>query len=366
MNSLKTANSKLLSNYSSLSANKEKLKKDLIKLATKVLEETQFPLVFIVDELDRCRPTFAIEVLERIKHLFNINNMVFVLGIARNELSKSIKSVYGEIDVENYLHRFIDLEFRLPQADSPVFFKNLLNQYGIEKYITDKINEYIKDKKSPANQEVLSNDNKLFNKYFCDLLRWKDFSLREIEQCLKIYTLALKEIEVYQPSWPVLLAIVIVLRLKEDDIYEKFMHKKSNWKEITDSLIPDRYLTFGEIHTSNLILATLYRVFRDETVFPKISNSLRKLRDVLEKGGNISIFENVPEFLKKYYAGITERAKFLDSSTYAMGNEQEKLCALISAFGNAHDPNYISWDTLVKLSKRIDFFNLKSEKKQNG
>ena len=34
-------------------------------------------LVFFIDELDRCRPTFAIELLERIKHLFDIPALLY-------------------------------------------------------------------------------------------------------------------------------------------------------------------------------------------------------------------------------------------------------------------------------------------------
>ena len=49
------------------------------------------PLIFIIDELDRCRPTFAIELLERVKHIFDVPNMVFVLGINRDELCKSLR-----------------------------------------------------------------------------------------------------------------------------------------------------------------------------------------------------------------------------------------------------------------------------------
>ncbi len=53
------------------------------------------PLIFIVDELDRCNPTFAVKVLERIKHLFSIPNIVFVLSIDKKQLCNSIKGYYG-------------------------------------------------------------------------------------------------------------------------------------------------------------------------------------------------------------------------------------------------------------------------------
>ena len=41
---------------------------------------TKTKLFIIIDELDRCRPTYAIEFLERIKHLLDIEGLVFVLA----------------------------------------------------------------------------------------------------------------------------------------------------------------------------------------------------------------------------------------------------------------------------------------------
>ncbi|WP_292455784.1 P-loop NTPase fold protein [Methylibium sp.] len=52
-------------------------------------------LIVFIDELDRCRPTFAIELLERIKHLFDVPNIVFVLSIDKSQVEVSTSSVYG-------------------------------------------------------------------------------------------------------------------------------------------------------------------------------------------------------------------------------------------------------------------------------
>ena len=111
-----TRDMKLLDEYSAVLGSRLQLRDSLQRMANKLFETSRKPLVFIIDELDRCRPSFAIELLERVKHLFNIEHVVFVLGIDRTQLGQAIRSVYGDIDSENYLHRFIDIDFRLPQV----------------------------------------------------------------------------------------------------------------------------------------------------------------------------------------------------------------------------------------------------------
>ena len=56
------------------------------------------PLIFMVDELDRCNPSFAVKVLERIKHLFEVPNIVFILSIDKQQLACSVKGFYGGRD----------------------------------------------------------------------------------------------------------------------------------------------------------------------------------------------------------------------------------------------------------------------------
>ena len=94
-------------------------------MSAAVNDATGRPMVFIIDELDRCRPTFAIELLERVKHIFDVPNMVFAFGINRDELCSSLQSIYGNIDADVYLRRFFDMEFTLPQADSEKFARSI-------------------------------------------------------------------------------------------------------------------------------------------------------------------------------------------------------------------------------------------------
>ena len=61
----------------------------------------EHPVIFFVDELDRCNPHYAVAVLERIKHLFEIPNIIFVLAINKKELSNAIQGYYGSSKIDS-------------------------------------------------------------------------------------------------------------------------------------------------------------------------------------------------------------------------------------------------------------------------
>ncbi|EIF6296136.1 hypothetical protein LFJ66_000884 [Clostridium perfringens] len=86
------------------------LKKNLIEYQKLINKK----IIIFIDELDRCKPTYSIEILETIKHLFNLENYVFITSLDKEQLSYSIKTVYGQdMDSDGYLRRFFDLEYTL-------------------------------------------------------------------------------------------------------------------------------------------------------------------------------------------------------------------------------------------------------------
>lgn len=107
----------------------------------------KIPIVFFIDELDRCNPTFAVKTLERIKHLFDIPNIFFVLSISKKPLEAAIKGYYGssEIDANEYLRRFIDFDFPIPQPELDTYCSYLLEQYNYESFFTQDRNSYNPD-----------------------------------------------------------------------------------------------------------------------------------------------------------------------------------------------------------------------------
>lgn len=94
-------------------------KKQARELVDFALEDNPNKQVFVfIDELDRCRPTYAIEMLETVKHLFDIPNFIFVLSTDTSQLQHSIKAVYGhDFDSHEYLSRFFEQRFTLPELD---------------------------------------------------------------------------------------------------------------------------------------------------------------------------------------------------------------------------------------------------------
>ena len=73
------------------------------------------PLVFIIDELDRCRPNYALSIIECIKHFLMTPNIVFVLSMNREQMLGSVACEYGEgVKADRYLDKFIQLWVSLP------------------------------------------------------------------------------------------------------------------------------------------------------------------------------------------------------------------------------------------------------------
>ena len=73
------------------------------------------PIVIFIDELDRCRPDFAVQMLEIIKHTFNVNGVQFVLVTNTRQLKAAINHRYGhQVDAQRYLDKFLKFSFRLP------------------------------------------------------------------------------------------------------------------------------------------------------------------------------------------------------------------------------------------------------------
>ena len=201
------------------------------------------PLVFIVDELDRCNPHYAVKVLERIKHIFDIPNIVFVLSIDKVQLGNSIRGYYGSnwIDADEYLKRFIDIEYTLPDPDANLFCDYLYDHYDFHSYLSlEKRAQYYN-----ANQEkdvFLSTAQILFKE--------RRLTLRQVEKIFNNTRLAINMFNVSQIFYPDLFFLLTYLRICENDIYEKICRNEYSIGELVNKI---ETLISKDLLTSNNI-----------------------------------------------------------------------------------------------------------------
>ena len=88
-------------------------------------------LVVVVDELDRCRPDYALRFLETIKHVFEVPNVTFIVTANAEELANAVNGVYGaKFDGKGYVERFFDILLRLPLGDRANFVSCCLEETG--------------------------------------------------------------------------------------------------------------------------------------------------------------------------------------------------------------------------------------------
>lgn len=172
-------------------------------------EDSSKPLLFFIDELDRCRPTFAIEMLERVKHLFDVKNMVFVLSIDKEQLEAITAGVYGErIDAPEYLRRFIDLEYTLPAVHSKQYTSVLIERYGFKDFFEAR-----------RRYSELAYDHDNFVEALVQLSRVFNMSLRARERCLTRLAVVLTQTPENHYLDPFVACFLIVLRTMRPDLY---------------------------------------------------------------------------------------------------------------------------------------------------
>ncbi|WEY37784.1 P-loop NTPase fold protein [Paraburkholderia sp. SUR17] len=118
-------------------------------------EGTALPVFLLIDELDRCRPTYAIELLENVKHIFRVRDVYTVIATDSVQLSHSIRAIYGAgFDSERYLRRFFDHESRLETPDFERISEFMLSGRGLGLGAFD--NPFSQLLGSSANATVLS------------------------------------------------------------------------------------------------------------------------------------------------------------------------------------------------------------------
>lgn len=225
--------------------------KKIIGEALSFLPDEKDNLVIFIDELDRCRPTYAIELLERIKHLFNIERLVFVLSTDTTQLVHSICAVYGNnFDAKKYLQRFIDLDYELKNPER-------------RKYIDSQFELFGTQASSLKNCLVL-------------LAHRFDLKPRDINLLSMRMKLILNSMDERPPLYPYieLFVFLMILREQNKSLYNRYVIAQENVGEVIEFLC--RSLSQSEsdrdIGIINKIIASLLIEVTDNYNYEDIEN----------------------------------------------------------------------------------------------
>lgn len=210
--------SDIYTEYEQIETELENLKKFLRKWT----ETIDKPVVVIIDELDRCRPDYAVKTLEVLKHFFDIPGFVFVLAIDEEQLKSSVETLFGTKNFDGYKRKFINNSFLLPNPDK-VSFTNFLYQRSDIATVIQTIQANQKDLifkanfmnlSSPLGQQIKRFNNyqtidHIIINYFAYYSYWFNFTLRHMEQIFDRFVLFTKSIlsndELFSPDLAVFL-----------------------------------------------------------------------------------------------------------------------------------------------------------------
>ena len=191
----------------------------------------EHPMIIVIDELDRCRPSYAVELLETAKHLFSVSGIIFVLAVNRSQLAHSIKALYGrDFDALGYLKRFLDIDFHLPSPERKQFIENMLETTGFVKYFERTQDDHAKFE-FPSVKTFLQN-----------LFETSELSIRQLSQSFHRLGLVLGSLRSDHRAFAYSAVVAIFLRAVSPELFDKFCHG-----EVTDLEVVDEVFNFPKI-----------------------------------------------------------------------------------------------------------------------
>lgn len=193
----------------------------LSELPSKLTSESEKPLVVIIDELDRCKPTFAVEIIEKIKHLFSVKNIVFLLVMNKMQLEESIKSIYGQnIDAHTYLQKFITIEAKLPKRTDR--YANDINKY------TKKLIQLHELKEKEHGGSIFDSTNTLANHF--------NLSLRQIEKVFTNLAIFYGSNDGNHFTFLPVVVFLAVIKVIYPLLFDDILYERVSYSDVTEKL----------------------------------------------------------------------------------------------------------------------------------
>lgn len=237
----------VINKYAEQCQSMTEFRKTLEDLVANVIQEGK-PLIFIIDELDRCNPRFAVKVLERVKHLFSVPNIIFVLSIDKTQLCHSICGYYGSenLNSEEYLKRFIDIEYRLPAPNIESFLNHLYRTYEFDTFFSSK-----SKRNGDEKDRFLEMSHTLF-----EHMR---FNLRQMEKIFAHIRIAIQTFRENQYVNPGIVLMLMCFRIIDKPFYNQILNKNLTAQELLNHIeetLPKTLFIENEYNRYTFNLAT--------------------------------------------------------------------------------------------------------------
>jgi hypothetical protein len=262
----------------------------------KLFEEAKAPGYVFVDELDRCRPDYAVSYIETIKHVFDSPDLVFILAVDKDQLRSSVRALYGELNFDEYYRKFVHRNVTLPA----------LNGERAERLINHYFNRYFKGGKiRPRHSRMPLNE---FNvTALRELILGMRLTLRQIEEMFRIVAHAVahaneKSGKIYlgYSAVTILLAALSVGRV---DLYRAIGHRTASLSQLGDFLKG----TITEPHSFQWwlkFLTIIYTVKRSEDPTEEILTEWKRLGVVKGEASAVDVSQATREFGSAFGRGF--------------------------------------------------------------
>ena len=277
----------------------------LTEIADTIHKETDFPLVVIIDNLDRCAPTFSVRLMERIKFLDSIKGLVVLWGVNCKELEKSLCSIYGDIYSDDYLRKFWQISIDMPQISGLKYCAHLFNKHQISHssltenhkaysnpggYIDDEfeIDNWWEHNNRHVIENVWINGWKDMITHFPYLVSCLNLTLRQIEEAVNLFDFVLRDacrpkhfwVGVFHPS---IMVYLILLKIVNKKMYNDFIFGRVNGDNVLSYFIykiSNQHHDFNSIHDYN---NKKFQLIKQYAIFSFLNNCSQEVRSVILK-----------------------------------------------------------------------------------
>ena len=236
------------------------------------------PIVFFIDELDRCRPNYSVEVLEQIKHFFSVSGIVFVLSIDKKQLGNAVRGYYGSefLDSDEYLRRFIDLEYILPAPSTKQFCGYLYKYFELDKFYETQRRLQFQEFRTDVST-LLTVASQLFES--------SNTNLRKQEKTFALIQIVTKALGTNTYSFPALLVMLVYIKQFHPDFYSNIVLRKLSYKDLLiefEKIIPmniPKHDLYIYLNMEADLLAMYYYSFPERYDLPPIQESVEGSTD---------------------------------------------------------------------------------------